>query len=240
MEPATCPNCRAPMEPREIEGLYGRTVLIDVCGTCQGFWFDEKETLQLSPHGTMALFRVVAERQDGSRRPLGQHLPCPRCSLALSLTVDQQRTTRFQYFRCARGHGRFITFFQFLRARNFVRSLTPREVAELRARVRQIQCSNCGAGVSLDADMACPYCRAPISMLDPQQVQLALRELRDADACRHRVDPALPLTLMMERLKAERVFAEAARGATPSWTPGVGGPGGLVESGLALVMRWLR
>jgi len=227
------------MEPREIEGLYGRPVLIDACGACQGFWFDDTESLLLSPHGTLTLFRLVAERQGGSRQPLGERLQCPRCRLRLSLTMDRQRTTRFQYFRCARGHGRFITFFQFLRARNFVRSLTPREVAELREKVAQIQCSNCGAGISLDTDVACPYCRAPVSMLDPHQVHSALQELRDADARRQRVDPALPLTLMMERLKAERVFAEAARGGESPPVRAPGGPLGLVEAGLALVFRWM-
>lgn len=239
MEPTTCPNCRAPMAPREIEGLYGRPVLIDACRACQGFWFDDTESLQLSPRGTLALFRLVAERHARERQPLGTRLQCPRCDLKLSLTLDQQRTTRFQYFRCVRGHGRFITFFQFLRARNFVRSLTPREVAELRAKVTQVHCSNCGGGIGLDTDVACPYCRVPVSMLDPHQVQAALQELRDADARRQQIDPALPLTLMMEQLRAERVFAEAAGGGGASRGRILGGPQGLVEAGLSLVFRWM-
>jgi hypothetical protein len=237
---ASCPNCRSPFEPRTIEGLYGRSLVIDVCRDCHGIWFDDGESLQLSPRGTLDLFRLIHEHPPGGRRPLSERLECPRCGLRLSLAVDQQRTTKFQYHRCARGHGRFITFFHFLRARNFVRSLTPREVADLRAHVKQVNCSNCGAPVHLDRDVACTYCRAPISMVDPDQMRATIADLQAADARRGQIDPGLPLTLMMERLKVEKVFAEAhAAGREPRLSFGPGEGTGLVEAGLGLVLQWL-
>jgi Zn-finger nucleic acid-binding protein len=237
-----CPNCGNPLEQHAIDRLYGRSLTIDVCAECQGLWFDEGEVLQSSPRGTLTLFRIISERQQRTaRRPLGARLQCPRCAIRLSLVVDQQRATRFQYYRCPRSHGRFMTFFHFLRARNFVRSLTPREVADLRARITQVSCSNCGAPLDLDKDVACGYCRAPISMLDPDQIRATLAELQAADARRQQIDPALPLTLMLERVQAERVFAEAAAqaGGDLRWTLGASSGSGLVESGLATVMRWL-
>jgi hypothetical protein len=221
------------LEPLSIAGLY-RTLAIDVCGACQGFWFDENESLQLSPEGSLALFQLIHERQAQRRHALADRLQCPRCDLKLSLVVDQQRDTKFQYYRCARGHGRFITFFHFLRARNFVRNLSPRELAELRAHIRQVNCSNCGAPVDLDGHVACGYCRAPVSMLDPAQVATTLAELQAAAERRQQADPALPLLLMSERLQAEKVFAElpAARGASR-------GADGIVETGLGTVVDWL-
>jgi Zn-finger nucleic acid-binding protein len=230
---APCPNCRQPLEPLAIAGLY-RQLTIDLCAACQGFWFDENESLQLSPEGTLMLFRLVHERHDQRRHALADRLQCPRCDLKLSLVVDQQRDTKFQYYRCARGHGRFMTFFHFLRARNFVRNLSPRELADLRARIRQVNCSNCGAPVDLDGHVACDYCRAPVSMLDAAQVQTTLRDLHAAADRRQQPDPAWPLAAMMERLEVERVFSE-----TQASRPGRPGVEGLVEAGLGTIFDWL-
>jgi Zn-finger nucleic acid-binding protein len=238
---ALCPNCEAPFETHTIEALYGRVAEIDVCTGCQGIWFDDAESLQLSPWGTLTLFRIIHEHQSRGRRPLCARLECPRCKIRLTLAIDQQRTTRFQYHRCPRGHGRFITFFQFLRARNFIRSLTPREIADLRARVKQMHCSNCSAPIDLDKDIVCSYCRAPISMLDPDQVKSTLAELQAADARRQQIDPALPLTLMAERLKTERVFEKARRtgGRSLHQSGTTSGATSFAEVGLDVVLRWL-
>ena len=45
--------------------------------------------------------------------------------------LDKQRSTAFEDFRCPDGHGRYMTFVSFLRAKNFVRDLTPAEVQAL-------------------------------------------------------------------------------------------------------------
>ncbi len=230
---APCPNCRHALESLSIAGLY-RPLTIDLCAACQGFWFDENESLQLSPEGTLALFRLVHERHASRRHPLADRLECPRCGLRLSLVVDQQRDTKFQYYRCARGHGRFITFFHFLRSRNFVRNLSSRELVDLRAHIAQVNCSNCGAPVNLDGHPACQYCRAPVSMLDPAQVEKMLAQLQVQAERRQHADPALPLTLAMERIQGERVFA-----GLPRPRPGVASEvGDIVVHGLDLLADW--
>jgi Zn-finger nucleic acid-binding protein len=221
----------------QLAGLY-RELTIDLCAPCQGIWFDESESLQLSPEGTLELFRLIHERHGERRYALATRLQCPRCQLKLSLVVDQQRDTKFQYFRCARGHGRFITFFHFLRARNFVRSLSPREMAELRARVKQVNCSNCGAPVELDGQVACPYCRAPVSMLDPTQLEKTLASLQEAALRRQQVDPALPLSLLTERAQVERLFASVAEDGQHRRL-GTAGRGGVVEAGLEALFGWI-
>lgn len=239
MDATTCPNCRQPLQPRTLEALYGRSIDVDVCVDCQGIWFDEGESLQLSPRGTLDLFRLIGEGQAAGRRPLAERLECPRCSLRLTLTVDQQRATKFQYHRCARQHGRFMTFFHFLRARNFVRSLSPRELNDLRAKVKQVHCSNCGGPLDLEKDVACTYCRAPISMLDPEQVARTIAELQAADAKRQQFDPALPLALMMERLDADRIYQQAEKDGRGGLRFGFAQRDGLVEAGVGVVVGWL-
>jgi hypothetical protein len=204
--PMTCPNCRAEMTARTYERTYGQPVTIDICDACQGIWFDELEMLQLSPGATLQVFLHIQEAAGAARQPLGSRLACPRCTNALDEAHDMQRNTRFTYFRCGNGHGRFTTFFQFLRARNFVRTLTAKEIAELRRHVRQVNCSNCGAPIDINADVACRFCRTPVSMLDPDQMRTVALELQRAETPRP-VDPTLPLQLLTERRRAEEVFS---------------------------------
>jgi Zn-finger nucleic acid-binding protein len=58
----TCPNCQAEMTERTLEGHLGTRVSIDVCEPCQAFWFDGRESLQLSPAATLQLFHIIGER----------------------------------------------------------------------------------------------------------------------------------------------------------------------------------
>jgi Zn-finger nucleic acid-binding protein len=37
------------MQEQTLEGRLGRTVTIDLCHQCQGFWFDAHESLNLTP-----------------------------------------------------------------------------------------------------------------------------------------------------------------------------------------------
>jgi uncharacterized protein YbaR (Trm112 family) len=202
------------MEALRAEETYGRPLTVDMCGTCHGLWFDGAELLQLSPRSTMELFRSVSNASGASSpRAAAARLSCPRCQGPLDEASDSQRGTRFHFARCAKGHGRFLTFFQFLRAKNFVRTLSPRELNELREHIRQVNCSNCGGAVDVERGSACPYCRTPISMLDPRQLETTVRELEQADARRQTIDPTLPIRLMHERLRAEQAFAAA----DPGW-----------------------
>ena len=79
------------------------------------------------------------------------------------------------------GHGRFTPFVQFLREKDFIRPLSPAELARLKATIRIVQCSSCGAPVDLEKDAACPYCRAPIAILDPDAVDATVRALESAE-----------------------------------------------------------
>lgn len=201
----TCPNCHAEMTARAFERTYAQPVTIDICDACQGIWFDDLEMVTLSPGATLDLFRHIHAAAGAARQSLGARMSCPRCRRTLGEAHDMQRNTRFTYFRCPDGHGRFTTFFQFLRARNFVRTLTAREIAELRRHVRQINCANCGGPIDINADVACNFCKTPVSMLDPDQMQKVALELQRATMPRP-VDPALPLSLLTERLRVEKSF----------------------------------
>ena len=86
-------------------------------------------------------------------------------------TQDVQRSTRFSYWRCPHRHGRFTPFVQFLREKNFVRALSPAELATLKLHVRTVRCSGCGAPVDLGRDMVCRYCRGSVEALDPDVVE---------------------------------------------------------------------
>jgi uncharacterized protein YbaR (Trm112 family) len=239
--PACCPGCSAVTQQLQLEGRYGRTVEIDLCRACHALWLDGHEALQLSPGAVLTLVKTLDDPRC-DRRPPQAILRCPRCRARLKATEDRQRDTRFHYFRCPRDHGRFITFFQFLRARNFVRELTAQELADLRRHLQSVNCSNCGAAVDVARASVCPYCRTPISTIEPGQVRKAIEELQQAETRRHETDPTLPLRLLEERQAVERAFAPA---------PGeAGGPlarmlaehpgGGLVEAAIAALLRQLK
>jgi endogenous inhibitor of DNA gyrase (YacG/DUF329 family) len=161
---------------------------IDVCMTCQAFWFDAFESTQLAPGATLALFDVIRDAGAATGRPLPTRLPCPRCTEALVLTHDLQRNTRFLYYRCAGGHGRFTPFLQFLREKDFIRAPSPAELARLKASIRVIRCSSCGAPVDLERDAACPYCHSPVAILDPDAIAANIRALESAEAKRTTFD----------------------------------------------------
>ena len=149
--------------------VLGRTpqgeASIDLCDGCRGLWFDQHESLQLTPGATLSLLREIAKPAATPARPLPARMACPRCSNPLSLTQDLQRTTRFRYWRCDRGHGRYSPSLQFLLEKNFIRPLSPPEFAHLKTQVKTIRCSGCGAPVDLERNAACGYCGAPIVAL---------------------------------------------------------------------------
>lgn len=222
------------MNEQRFEGNYGTTVVLDICHACQGLWFDRQESLQLSPGSILRLFRIIHERQSEHRNQPAEAMSCPRCGSRLAETADMVRSTRFSYSRCPRGDGRFITFFQFLREKNFVRSLDLKQLEELRKHVRTINCSNCGAAVDLERTAACAYCRAPLSMLDPKQIEATVRELQQWEEKRQTIDPMLPATLMMDKLKVESLYRRHAE--FPRLSEGFG----LVETGLGVALKLLK
>ena len=214
--------------------LIGR-VSIDFCFACQLIWFDGHEATELSPGAVLEVFKALDAHRSESRNPLTSLLDCPRCTSRLQLTRDLQRTTRFSYFRCPYGHGRLSPFLQFLREKNFIRPLSGPELAELKAKVRSIQCSNCGAPVDLEHESACTYCHTPISILDPGAVAKTVSELGTAEARRQSIDVnALAAALMQQPPPAT---STSPFSTTPS---GVGIAVDLVAIGVGIVAALLR
>jgi hypothetical protein len=166
------------MTPRAVQAHDpAPPVEIEACAACNLFWFDRYENVRLAPHAVLDLFKYISAAAAGPRTALASNFKCPRCSVALAFSHDLQRTTRFTYWRCPRDQGQLITFQQFLRAKNFVRTPSPEELARLRDTVRQISCSQCGAPIDLAADPACAHCGAPIALIDPEGVAKALQGL---------------------------------------------------------------
>ena len=181
---------------------------VDVCAHCHALWFDTMESLQLTPEGTLALFRAIHAAGPAKESSPVTRLPCPRCDTPLDLTQDMQHSTRFTYFRCRRGHGRYTPFVQFLREKNFIKPVTAEELERLKTLVRVIRCSSCGAPVDLAHDTACRYCRAPIAVLDSEAVARTLRELDAAAARRARVSgPEAAAAAVMEGVRFDRAVA---------------------------------
>ena len=177
------------MAPLDLDRKPSGKLTVDLCGACQAIWFDSFESVQLTPGATLDLFRAVHAAKPETPRALSQQLSCPRCETLLALTHDLQHTTRFTYYRCRYGHGRFTPFFQFLREKNFVRPLAPAELERLKASVRTIRCASCGAPVDIERSTVCRYCQAPIVALDPDAVEKALHELDEAEHQRVTPDP---------------------------------------------------
>jgi Zn-finger nucleic acid-binding protein len=218
-----------------LEGRLGTKVEIDLCSGCRGIWFDQYESLRLEPGAMLKLFTLIAE-QESPPHPVPQTMACPRCGAHLVLTHDMQHATAFQYWRCPQSHGHFIMFLEFLKEKDFVRPLTPAQIADLRQNVQNVQtvnCTNCGGPIDLARGSVCPHCGSPLTMLDMKQMGQMVATLKQAEQQKtqpHAVDPALPLLLERQRLDTERQFA--AIGAE-------GGGQSLVEAGLRQVVRWL-
>ena len=225
------------MQEQTLDGHIGRPVTIDVCLPCQSFWFDAHESVQLSPGGTLALFRLIGEHTGKRSFSNAELAKCPRCHARLRLTQDMQRATRFSYLRCPNDHGRLTTFFDFLREKNFIRPLTAEQLQELRQNVQTVNCSNCGAPIDLAAGATCTHCGSALSMLDMQRAGALVDELQRAGETRRTIDPALPFELARARREVLDSFAEFERG--PAWFGDVSSFG-LVGAGLTAISRWLK
>jgi DNA-directed RNA polymerase subunit RPC12/RpoP len=102
----------------------------------------------------------------------------------LSLHQDIGKGGRFAYYACPAGDGRLTPFSEFLKEKQFVRALSPLEQNRLKAEVKRVQCSSCGAPVDLVQGFQCDHCGSPITVLDADAVEKTLRELDAADAKR--------------------------------------------------------
>ena len=165
-----------------VEGQLGVALEISLCRACQAFWFDHHESPQLTHAAVLKLFQTIGDHPAPAQQ-LPEALRCPRCRQMLLLTHDIQRTTRFQYWRCDAGDGRFISFVEFLREKDFIRPLSQQQLADLRANVQTVTCSSCGASIDLATSSVCAHCGAAISMIDVMHLgELVARWTKPPDA----------------------------------------------------------
>ena len=210
MPDLTCPGCGRVMRSLTLarDGLSPLT--LDACDECQALWLDATESQQLTPGALIDLFRAIGTTRPAGRAPYPALLPCPRCTTPLSLTRDIRQTTRFTYYRCRRGHGRFTPYVQFLREKAFIRPLGPEEMARLRASVTTVRCVSCGGPVVLDRSGVCPYCGAPVMLLDSDAIGKALERL-DAAEARRTEDKPLTGDAVIAIANVERELARNRR-----------------------------
>ena len=206
-----CPSCGEAMQPETYARKSDGRVELDFCFACQAIWFDAYESAALTPGAVMSLFEAIHKRKDVQPRPLGDVCRCPACRRALVITHDMQRTNRLTYYRCPEGHGRLTTFYQFLREKNFIRSLTRGEIEKLKAVVQQVRCTSCGAPVNLERDAQCAHCRAPIAILDADAVSHALAELSAEDKRSRAPDPHAAIEALLAGQRSNRARAGERR-----------------------------
>jgi hypothetical protein len=224
------------MEPQQLDGHLGRKVSIDICHGCQAFWFDKYESLQLSAAAVLQLFRVIA-MAGGVKAGLAPDMACVRCPRKLKTVKDMQRATRFEYRACPDNHGRLITFFNFLREKDFIRPLTPAQIEQLKRNVKMVHCSNCGAPIDLARGSFCAHCGSPLSMIDVAQAGDLVARLREAGNGPQPADPAaLGLELTRARREVDAAFASFER--DPGWYGAVE-KGGLVHAALGAFSSWI-
>jgi DNA-directed RNA polymerase subunit RPC12/RpoP len=223
------------MVEQQLHGQLSTTVSIDLCLSCQAFWFDGYESLKLTPASVLTLFRLIGEQPASKPAALADRSACPRCQLRLVPAHDLQRSTRFEYLRCPVKHGRLITFFNFLREKDFIRPLTPAQIEELRRNVHTVNCANCGASIDLASGIACAHCGSPLSMLDMRQAAALIETLKEAGTDKP-VDPAWPMKAALARREAEASFASFDHSSR--WAEHAKSAS-LVTAGLAAVAAWL-
>ena len=131
-----------------------------------------------------------------------------------------------------------ISFFDFLREKDFIRPLTPQQVAELRENVGSVNCASCGGPVDLSQGAACSHCSTPLSMLDMRQAEKLVAQLQKAEDRAHQpIDPTLPLELLRVRRETERAFDGIHD--QELWLKDVVSTD-LVGAGLTTVARWFK
>lgn len=202
------------MHKQRFERLLHGEVVLDLCFPCQGIWFDDFESVQITPGGIIELFKLIHAHRDGQRLPLSAPLRCPRCAEKLLHGLDvAKHGGQFNYHRCLQKHGRFTTFAQFMIEKGFVRQLSSAEISELAVKVGSIRCNGCGAPVDIRKEHACGHCRSPIAILDPAAVEQALSRFQQAEVKRTTRDvEALGDAIVMREREKSRYQREKRQG----------------------------
>lgn len=174
---------------------------------CAPGWFDAFESVQLTPGGTLALFREVTgagatpasttHAVSALHARAARHARSAACNSIPLLAVSPW--------------PRALHAFRSVPAReDFIRPLSAAEIERLRSHIRTIRCSGCGAPVDLARDMVCRYCSAPIEALDPAAIEIAVQRLDNAERKRGEIDVdklADALLMRYSRKGADDAFA---------------------------------
>ena len=237
MKPAACPSCQQTMHKQRFERLLHGEVVLDLCFPCQGIWFDDFESVQITPGGIIELFKLIHAHRDGQRLPLSDPLRCPRCTEKLLHGLDvAKHGGQFNYHRCLQKHGRFTTFAQFMIEKGFVRQLSAAEIDELAVKVGTIRCNGCGAPVDIRREHACGHCRSPIAILDPTAVEQALARFQQAEVKRTTRDvEALGDAIVMREREKSRYQREKRQGRIEDLEVG-----DLLVDGVELIWNLIR
>lgn len=196
------------MEALTLESHLGTALVIDACWPCHLIWFDNLESTSLSAFSVIGLFKRIHEAQagaaDAQRNIVSNNMSCPTCANSLKLTNDIQKNGRFSYHRCQQGHGRATSFTQFLREKNFIRSLNSNEIKSLSVNIKQIRCSSCGGSINLTHDTSCSHCGSAISVLDNDAVEkalLALQAKQTISPAPEQIEHQAQLNAALERMR---------------------------------------
>ena len=225
------------MHKQRFERLLHGEVVLDLCFPCQGIWFDDFESVQITPGGIIGLFKLIHAHRDGQRLPLSDPLRCPRCTEKLLHGLDvAKHGGQFNYHRCLQKHGRFTTFAQFMIEKGFVRQLSAAEIDELAVKVGTIRCNGCGAPVDIRREHACGHCRSPIAILDPTAVEQALARFQQAEVKRTTRDvEALGDAIVMREREKSRYQREKRQGRIEDLEVG-----DLLVDGVELIWNLIR
>ena len=225
------------MHKQRFERLLHGEVVLDLCFPCQGIWFDDFESVQITPGGIIGLFKLIHAHRDGQRLPLSDPLRCPRCTEKLLHGLDvAKHGGQFNYHRCLQKHGRFTTFAQFMIEKGFVRQLSAAEIDELAVKVGTIRCNGCGAPVDIRREHACGHCRSPITILDPTAVEQALARFQQAEVKRTTRDvEALGDAIVMREREKSRYQREKRQGRIEDLEVG-----DLLVDGVELIWNLIR
>ena len=234
------------METLSLQTHIALPVTIDVCWPCHLIWFDHQESTSLSPGSVIELFKRIHAARNAARNLVGMQFACPTCAANLNTTSDLARGGRFTYHRCRNGHGRLIAFTQFLREKNFIRSLQAHEIRTLSVTVKQVRCSSCGAPVNIEKDSSCTHCGSPVAVLDEAAVEKALGALHAKEVQRTTWDPARMNEVLTASPAGARNRQTSASGKPMHdiWVENVNSSSGLadlVEIGIgAALSAWLK
>ncbi|MDP3637632.1 MAG: zf-TFIIB domain-containing protein, partial [Azonexus sp.] len=69
-KPTACPSCRQSMVQKTFARQTHGEVELDLCFSCHGIWFDDFESVQITPGGIIDLFKLIHEHRDDQRLPL--------------------------------------------------------------------------------------------------------------------------------------------------------------------------